>query len=230
MIKIAICDDEEIYIKFIVKILEEYFMKNDTYDYQVDTFLNGEEVKNTDVDYNIYLLDIEMPCVSGIDLKEYIENRGNGGNIVFVSNHDHHMIKLFGKNVHAYIPKQELKHELPATLSKIIKKYIDSEIVYIVGDYIGVNDIIYISVNKGYCTLHTRKKKYIYSINLVKLLEFIGSKKIMKTHRSYAINLNYVEGMDNGNVLLSTGDAISISKKFIKDFKYRYQCNMFLYM
>ena len=60
MLQVAICDDQEIFVKKIRSIVDEYFGKSSV-EYKVDVFLSGKEfadLKEKLTKYDIVFLDI----------------------------------------------------------------------------------------------------------------------------------------------------------------------------
>ena len=76
MFKFIICDDEVMFSKGIVKLIDTIFMKNN-FEYTTTTFSGYnnqlEEIINDKSDDKIYILDIEMKDgISGIDIARKI--------------------------------------------------------------------------------------------------------------------------------------------------------------
>ena len=68
MLQVAICDDQEIFVKKIRSIVDEYFGKSSV-EYKVDVFLSGKEfadLKEKLTKYDIVFLDINMDELDGI--------------------------------------------------------------------------------------------------------------------------------------------------------------------
>lgn len=85
--RLAICDDSTEVVEqieaFIDDIKEMYI--------EYDVFYSGEELyrykKNTDVEFDIYLLDIEMNEMSGLELGHILRNESPYALIVFLTSH-----------------------------------------------------------------------------------------------------------------------------------------------
>ena len=66
MIKVAICDDEKEYIDKISKIV------SDIEDVKIYTYDSGYKILNILEEFDIFILDIEMPGISGMNLAHII--------------------------------------------------------------------------------------------------------------------------------------------------------------
>lgn len=82
MIKIAICDDDKIFLEKMKKYVGEAFGKH-TSDYRIITYSNSVLFSNENQNYgfNVLFLDIDMPNKSGFDLAK--ELRSNFSNCLY---------------------------------------------------------------------------------------------------------------------------------------------------
>ena len=80
--RIAICDDEEIYRIELKSLLDKLLINAD---YNIDTFDDGNRLSESfkSLPYDLVFLDIEMPAVDGITLAKKIRASAS---LVSVSN------------------------------------------------------------------------------------------------------------------------------------------------
>ena len=64
MIRIALCDDEEIFLDETAKYCEQYFTDKGI-EYEITKYSEGRKLLAAET-YDIVLLDVEMPGISGI--------------------------------------------------------------------------------------------------------------------------------------------------------------------
>ena len=91
MVNIIICDDNKKDLKNVVDIVKE-FMKKNNVDYNLHIFEDYND-KFTDIIYSripfkIYLLDIEAPSGSGIDIAREIRRKDVESIIMFLTGHE----------------------------------------------------------------------------------------------------------------------------------------------
>ena len=87
MLKIAVCDDEEIFADRIKKLLEKQLI-NKGIEYKVDVYSSGIELaKLGDAisEYRIVFLDIDMEGMNGIQTAEVIRTYSDDIYIAFVT-------------------------------------------------------------------------------------------------------------------------------------------------
>ena len=84
--RIAICDDEEIYRIELKTILDKMLANAD---YDIDTFADGKHLieEFSACPYDLVFLDIEMPAVDGITLAKMIRLKSENVFIVFLTSH-----------------------------------------------------------------------------------------------------------------------------------------------
>ena len=74
-----------------------------------------------------------------------------------------------------------------------------------------IENICYLAAKGSYCEIFTLKKKFTVSRNLNTILDRLQSENILRVHRSYAINLNQLEEILEGEVSIN-GQKIPLSK------------------
>ena len=88
MLRIAICDDEENQLRKTAALLEDYLRIRPECSGQVETFLAGETLlKRAEAagGFDLYILDILMPDLSGIDVGRKLRQLENGGEIIYLT-------------------------------------------------------------------------------------------------------------------------------------------------
>ena len=87
MLKIAICDDEQDYREIIEQMLNRYIKDTDI-KVQVDIFTNPSELIDATENgtiYDIYLLDIYMPGITGMSFATELRSRDIKSSIIFLT-------------------------------------------------------------------------------------------------------------------------------------------------
>ncbi len=88
MVKIAICDDEEEYRTTALHYVGEYAESTGDEGILISSFFSGKQLLNAVEEYgcfDIYILDVVMPNMSGIDLGLEIRRRDPDGKIIYLT-------------------------------------------------------------------------------------------------------------------------------------------------
>ncbi len=66
-------------------------------------------------------------------------------------------------------------------------------------------DIVYLRASGSYCDIFTSVQSYTVSSSLKGLLINLNHESLFRCHRSYAININFIQSFDESNLYLSRG-------------------------
>ena len=84
--RIAICDDEKESVLITYKFTAEFF-ENKKIKYEIRQFTTAEQLLAEKDKFDLYLLDIEMENINGIQVGEILRNRGDMTPIVYITNY-----------------------------------------------------------------------------------------------------------------------------------------------
>jgi DNA-binding LytR/AlgR family response regulator len=212
--RIGICDDEMILRDKMYLISEETASK-ESIEAEFVFFSNGDEAYEDDT-LDILLLDIEMPGMDGIQVKERYQMDGRNTIIIFVTVHPELCMEAFGINVIGFVEKDQIEISLPKTLSKIFRmmnQYV------VLGNGINSRNIVYIKSDYHYANLYLKSGEHFIERNSLGNLEKeLGAVGFFRVNRTYLVNLGYVEKMEN-NVITIAGTCISVSSRKRKAFR-----------
>ena len=143
---VGICDDERDVVEEIICICKNTLKK----EYYFKTFDNGRAVLDHPAAIELLILDIEMPGVNGIEVKELFMEQGRDTSIIFVTHYPDFIQQAFGVNVMGFVGKDELQIALPFLLEKadkMINRYM------LLDEGIDSRDIMYIQSAHNYVEL-----------------------------------------------------------------------------
>ena len=212
----AILEDDLNCTSMIENELGKYFKLRNQDNLLIYKFQNPKLFLNSRQVYDLVFLDVKLPEISGIEVKKLIENDTKIKNIVFVTNYQLYMKEAFGRKVIAYLLKDEI-YKLPKILNQILD--LDNKKLTISGSSIELEKIYYIKASRGYSTIYTKDKEYIFCINLTSLKTKINDSRFMIIHRSYMVNFKYIKTFNSKSVTLYNDVKLSISRNKLNDFK-----------
>lgn len=123
MYKIAVCEDDTIYLELIAEWIRRYFSEN---------YMNVEVHGFSDADYlmeqiekkilfDAYILDIKMPVYTGMDLAREIRSRSRLPFIIFLTSHEEYSIDACGLQVSGYVMKARAEKRLGPVLKRLFQ-------------------------------------------------------------------------------------------------------------
>lgn len=228
MIRIAVCDDD-IDIRNSMhssccRVLEGLSISHEILDFDSGAKLleySGDAIA-------LLFLDIEMPGMDGIEVKNSLENDSNVKNIVFVTSHPEPMQKAFGKKTIGY----ELKPIDDDVVSRYIERVINEQDEY---HYISIpngknpfrileSKIICIEGSGNYSYIYKAdREKLLFTIKLKDLELSLSASNIVRIHKSYFVNLRHVRSIDKNTLRLDNDVNLTIGRSYMQAFREAYQ-------
>lgn len=219
MIRIAIIDDEILFVKKVQEITGQYF-KSRRIEYELVIYLlSGELLWDVEKGeyFDIYLIDIEMPVVSGMDIACAIREKYDEPYIMFVTSHLEYSIRGYEYGVWRYITKDTLYEKLPLAFDGLISKLNNSDKRYYMIDMcsrvcrIECNDIYYFHKDGKYTIFHAGKGILRERKAITKIYNELNQGEFLFANRTYVVNLRHVMSLSQNTVTMRDGTDISVS-------------------
>lgn len=231
MINFFVCDDNEMIRKDATEIIDKVMMKND-FQYKIHLYSDYDKqfIKdmNSSLSNKIYILDIETPSGSGIDIARKMREKDIDSILIFLTSHYEMGPSLLDDELMflAFISKFNNQDErLISVINKALKmigkkqaiRFDDHGVLYT----IPINDILYItkdSVTRK-SIIKTDYTEFKVNKTLTELSEILGD-SFVQTHRSCFINENRRIVMDKKHKLITfdNGETIDLlSNNFKKE-------------
>lgn len=171
---------------------------------------------------DILFLDIELEELSGIEIKNLLENSSTY--IVFCTTHSEFMPDAFGRNVIGFLQKPVTAHQIERCLKKA---------AYLKRDYYTValdekiticcKDILYLHTEQKYTVFYTLDKTTFSSRkSLHEFEKELSNLGFCFIQRSYLMNLKYFDKITGQNLTLTTGQILPVSRRCLKPLKEAY--------
>lgn len=226
MFKVVICEDCENSRELIKKTLKK--IQNDSkYTIRIIEFENGEElINNYPQNIDIFMLDIEMGNLSGMDVAREIRKRDNNTQIIFTTGNPSYLQEGYEVRAYRYLIKpfsvDELKQHILACINDIKIKKSKNIVVQEKNNIykIPIDEILYIEVYKKDITIHTQNNEYQVKMSITNIEKELIQYNFFRCHRSYLVNLKKVDSL-KGNVIVIKNIEIPVSRYRINEFKCR---------
>ncbi len=233
MLRIAVCDDNVDELSNMVQLVNQYIAsKNLNCEYAA--FLNGFELVSTlgkGKGFDIYCLDIIMPGFTGIDVAKEIRKFDKTAPILFFTSSPEFALESYSVKAINYVLKPITREKLFFTFDDILEQMKvkqDEDVVIVKGNEgiqkILISNLVFAEVIGRNVLYHLRSGKVIectepfspVCVNLLKYGCFI------KPHRSYIVNMQYVDTIENHQLTLQTLSVIPVAQGKAKEIKQRY--------
>ena len=228
MLRISICDDEQDIVSKVQEVTERFF-RTHCIDCDIHAYQQGDNLQydlQDGISYDLFLLDIEMPQMGGMDLAQEISASFPASKIIFITSHLEYAVKAYEYSVFRYIPKNMLEEKLQAALEDFYKLYgLERSSYYMVKvknhvEQLSYREILYILKEGKYAVFHLRNGQEVsVRRTLSQVYTEIGQEYFYLADRGCIINLANVTGMDGENIIMPDGQRITISKSGVTEFK-----------
>ncbi|QIB67977.1 response regulator transcription factor [Aminipila butyrica] len=225
MLKIAICDDQPRELEIINKYIKEYLdghildaeMKKFAHP---DTLLTAMETES----FHLYLLDIVMPMVSGLELGQSIRRISREAQIIYITTEPGYALDAYAVNPLHYLIKPVEKRALFSVLELALSK-VDS----------GKEITVTVKTKEGLRTLSTGQiacceyKKHLACYTLIggeqvetttlacgfaeHIAPLLRDARFLSPHVSFAINMSRVEKLAREGFYLREGGFVPVSAR-----------------
>lgn len=213
--KIAICDDNDIFLKELKEELEKYFRDMDVL---ILEYHSGEELLEAyqKTEIHVIILDIEMGGIDGLKTAGHIRKENTSIPIILLTSHRELALQGYEVNAFRFLVKPVSPQRLQETLKEVQKQVFGKERIMVSVDgvdyYIPENDILYLKSENVYVMIVTESRSYLVRKTLKEQLKELGSPFWFQVHRSYIINLNHAVSFDGKAVTMRGNDRIPVSK------------------
>jgi len=234
MLKIAICDDEKVFINEFKDILEEYLNKKGIL-YEINVFYSGEELTDPVMDihkFDIIFLDIGMKSMDGMSTAKKIRESNKSIYIVFVTVFADFMADGYKVDAVRYILKNKdnLKEAVYECVDAIQEKMhymvVKKEYAFQEGvKNISLDRLLYVESKLHkleFYLLEDGMKKYTLYKTLNALEDELSAYRFLRIHQSYLVNMKYIRELVRYKVILYNDISLDIPKARYKEVEKRY--------
>lgn len=226
MIKIVICEDvkqqQELLKEFLEKILSDL-----SCEYELYIFNSGEALfDNYPENVDIFLLDIQMDEINGMDVAKKIREIDNQRvEIIFTTSLIEYVQDGYEVRAYRYLLKpieyEVLKKHIKSCIGEINKNRSNYIVVNEKNDIykINISDITYIEIQMKEMMIHTINENYNVKLSLNKIEKELKEYHFFRCHRSFLINLSYVNKVKQYIAILGNKEEIPISRYKFKECK-----------
>lgn len=215
--RIAICDDMEEDVKYISSMVNMWAEKENI-TVAIETFPSAESFLFRYAEqkaFDILLLDIEMPSMSGIELAKRIRKENDAVQIIFITGYTDYIAEGYEVFALHYLVKPLSETKLFEVLNRAVLKIRKNEkalFLSLAGEMvrIPIYEIKYLEVQQNYVTVHS-KKDYTVKKTLGEFERELDE-RFYRMGRSFIVNLSFIDKITKTDVFLSDGSVIPLPR------------------
>lgn len=228
VIKIAICDDEEKAVALHEQIVKDSLQAS-SIGYEITTYTQSRNLLYDITDdkffYDLILLDIEMPGISGMEIPQQIKSFLPNVRIIFVTSHTEYAIDAFELSIFRYVPKSNLEVKLAAAVidaAKLIELEAGQEYTIQTAkrmEKIPYKDIYYIQRDGKNASIVSSAGTSKVRKSLQQVFDELDTPEFIFIDRGYIVNIIQIMKISDGMAVLKNGEQLPISRSHLQEVK-----------
>lgn len=228
MVRVAICDDEKKIVMLHEEIIENV-LKSYGSGFEILTYMHSDNLLYDIIEdgffYDLLLLDIEMPEVTGMEIAEKIRPYLPNIKIIFITSHVEYAIDAFELSIFRYVPKDDINKRLPAAIKDAVRLIeLEDGKVYIIQtnsrfEKIPYKAIYYIERDGKNANITTASGVSKVRKSLQQVYEELASEEFIFIDRGCIVNIIYIMQVKEGMAVLKNGTVLPISRSHLREVK-----------
>ncbi len=215
-IQIAVCDDEKKMIADLTELIKETIDGCDVWAYESGKKLLESIQKKT---YDMLLLDIDMPEITGLDIAKYVSNMNPKPLVVFVTSHDELVYESLQFHPFGFVRKSYLAKELPKVLNDGVSEIVNNEKRFYFRTAsedisIMINDILFFESDGNYIKVFAKDNEYRFRDTMQSIENSMESYGFIRIHKGFIVNQSAVMSLNSEECKLINGESLPIGRSF----------------
>ncbi len=224
MIRIAILEDEQIAIKRAEELLSRFASETGK-ELRISAYTSPVDfLENRNAQYDIILLDIEMPYYNGLEVAQRIRSHDEDVIIIFVTNMAQYALKGYQVQAYDFLVKPVTYPQIETLMARVVRKIEQKQQEYHLTvkaadglHSLAVSELYYIEVIGHRLIYHTASGNFSAWGSLKAIEAELAPYHFVKCNACYLVNLKYVSAADKLTVTVAD-DALAISQSRKKPF------------
>lgn len=219
--KICICDDREEELNILNEICGEYLERKGI---SAQVICTQEPDVPIEGDFDILLLDMEMPKMRGTEVKDRLTGRERPY-IIFVTSYQETIREAFGVNVLGFLDKPVNPRLFEAQMDLAMNLLGEGKMVDLgSGGWVSSKDIVMFFTDARYtkALLSDGRRTELSERSLSSWEEELSEQFFLRTDTSCLVNCKYIQDIEENTVVLSNGQRVKLSRRRRKDILARF--------
>lgn len=225
MIRIAVCDDMRAELEEILQIIRTYADRHPAREIQVQAFSAPYALMSTVENgqhHDIYILDIVMPHISGIELGRRIRAHNSACAIIFCTVTPEYALESYCVQAQNYLVKPIRPAALIQSLERALTQ-LDHE--HAAGirvhtpqgqSFLPFYQIVYLELSERRILFHLTGGETVRTLLLrgsfeVALADLLAQPRFLQPHKSFVVNMEHIARQQSDSLVLDSGDRVPIS-------------------
>ena len=229
--KIAICDDDKRELSRILSLLDLYCQKQNL-SFSICPFRSSFELAASAQTerYDVYLLDIIMPGLTGMQLAKEIRSFDKAADIVFLTTTPDFAVESYTVKATNYLMKPIVQEQFFQVLDDIMETRVQEQgKVLVLKSTIGMHKVSLSNL----MYLEAQGRKVVYYLSNGESItctdrfatvceQLLQHPEFLLIHRSFLVNMNYIRMIGMTDLNLQNGTALPLAQRRVSEIKTHY--------
>ena len=231
--RIAICDDEAIFRAHLLDIAEDYREERKDKKIFFEFFSESQallEASRKIGGFDIYILDIVMPDINGIQLGSILRYDGIDSKIIYLTSSEEYALDSFHVKAFDYILKPITKEAFYKAIDEAINSiHIKRDKSAIIKTKDGIarvsfNSILYVESSNRALIYHLTGGTMVESTTLrgsfaTAVSELLADSRFVCCGVSIVVNLHHITSVENEGVVFHNTEHLFLNKKLCRELR-----------
>ena len=232
MIKIALCDDDKRALP-IISGAASSALAGQNVKCEIEEFDSGKSLLEAmnKKEYDLVLLDIDMPGMDGIKVGKTIREKNYNTKIVYVSDCESRVFESLAVQPLGFVRKSNFLNDIAAVVQLFIRTMdetkeknnveFETRNGIIVLQY---KNIVYIESSRNYqlVTLKGQKSPVEIKMTMESLQKMLDEFGFIRIHKGFLVNYRFIQRISANEVILQDGTTLPIGRSKAPEIKSKY--------
>ena len=222
---IAICDDEAVFHKQLICMLNDYEQKK-SIDLNIVSFGSGRDLLNSSNDFDIIFMDFRFDdnddC-DGIEISRKIREKNSDSVIIFISAYLDAAPKAYKVSAFRFLRKPLNRTELFEALDDYRKMLVPPKYILLNTHEktikINTENVIYAEAKCKNTIVRTDKQFIELHMNLKKFQDMLPEEMFIRCHKAYVVGFRHIEYYTNTEIIFDNNEKAQIGRAYCKQFR-----------
>ena len=227
--RIAICEDEHIYLELIKNKVVEYFKERQV-SINTDSYTDASllPVKiDEGKQYDLILMDLQMKHSDGMEIAKQLRAKSVDTPIIFVTGIENRAYQGYSVDALDYVVRKNMDTRLPEALDRFLERQKSNTIAVPEKKegtvIIKVKNILWVeSEGRGSKfmlkrdtggVMETATKEIVSSLPINKVSEILSKSDFVEIYKSIFVNIREIKRVGNDNVVMSDDQKLPLSRR-----------------
>ena len=223
--RVSLCEDEAVERRQIAALCRDIFAAQGV-EAEIVSFSLADALRQAAEEkraaFDLYLLDIQMEGTTGLELAQWLYGQGVRDRVIFITGNPEYALAGYEAHPLHYLLKPVSRERLEAALGRALERHGAQAVLFQRGGKavpLPMGEIRYLESRNHGVIVHLRDGEQSFAMPLAEAERLLPAGAFQRCHKSYLVNLTWVERATHAGVLLKDSSRLPMSRTFYSDFQ-----------